>query len=123
MKTKSKMVLMCLVCLCLAAISKSQAPVTVAKTNGLSLSGLHETMIPGYAYRTYQAPNKTYGYDIFKNGKSIFHQPATANAEDSMALTQQQFAQRAAGMSIEKLHNHMPPALSNDEIKKIITNN
>ncbi len=30
-----------------------------------------------YTYHVFEAPNKMFGYDIFLNGKIIFHQPAS----------------------------------------------
>ena len=99
----------------------------------------------GYTYKVFQAPNKNYGYDIFQNGKIVYHefasmsQPAntsqpkpsgaskvnstgaTLNTRENLAFMKAEHAQKAALLAIEKMKRKELPVLSNDEIKTIIT--
>lgn len=106
-------------CLCVCATHiKAQTPQTAANNAVQSQS---KTELPeNYTYKIYQAPNGTYGYDIFKNNKGVFHQPATKNKEDKTAFSQQPIAEKAANLSIEKLKKNMLPKLSPQEIKKLL---
>jgi hypothetical protein len=98
-----------------------------------------------YTYKVFQAPNKNYGYDIFQNGKIVYHefasmsQPentshpkpsgafkinstsAAFNTRENLAFMKSEHAQRAALLAIEKMKRKELPVLSNDEIKTIIT--
>jgi len=77
-----------------------------------------------YTYKVFQAPNKMYGFDILKNGKFILHQPASAVSASSYypALATKENAEKAAQFSIDKIKKGQQPAmLTNDEVKKIIT--
>lgn len=74
-----------------------------------------------YTYRLFVAPNKLYGYDIFKNGRIIFRQPALQQpaGDKQAALTEKSLADKAATMAIEKIKKGMPAELSREEIMKI----
>ena len=100
--------------------------------------------VTGYTYKVFQAPNKMFGYDIFQNGKGVFHQPAAivspnnvvANqqavkqnlpvANDQRAVlagfSQREFAENAALLSIEKIKKRSGPALTGEEMKQAFTN-
>jgi hypothetical protein len=84
-----------------------------------------------------------YGYDLFNNGRGIFHQPAAIAFPGNPALTQKansqktsfiekqtpkdvelskkEYAEHAALLSIEKIRKQMPPALTKEEINKLTT--
>ncbi len=36
-----------------------------------------------YTYKVFQAPNKNYGYDIFQNGKIVYHEFASMNQPEN----------------------------------------
>lgn len=74
-----------------------------------------------YTYRLFVAPNKVFGYDILRNGKPIFHQPALAEpAGDKQAsLTKKPQADKAATLAIEKIKKGMPAELTREEILQI----
>jgi hypothetical protein len=77
-----------------------------------------------YTYKVFQAPNKMYGFDILKNTKLIFHQPASNVPASSIhpALGTAENAEKAAQFSIDKIKKGQQPSmLTDDEIKKIIT--
>ncbi len=98
-----------------------------------------------YSYKVFQAPNKNYGYDIFQNGKIVYHEFASLtqlenasrpkpsgaskvnstttafNTRENLAFMKAEHAQKAALLAIEKIKKKELPVLSNDEIKTIIT--
>jgi hypothetical protein len=77
-----------------------------------------------YTYKVFQAPNKMYGFDVFRNGKFIFHQPASNVPASNYhpVLAKKEDAEKAAQFSIDKIKKgQQPSALTTDEIKKIIT--
>jgi hypothetical protein len=97
-----------------------------------------------YTYKVFQAPNKNFGYDIFLNGKIVYHEfasmnqpenirqtktfgvskssgePTPFNAKENLALVKTTHAEKAALLAIEKMKRKELPVLSKDEIKKII---
>jgi hypothetical protein len=97
-----------------------------------------------YTYKVYQAPNKNYGYDIFQNGKIVYHEFASMdqpenpgrtknlstvklnnastamNTRENLALVRPEHAQKAALLAIEKMKRKELPVLSHDEIKNIV---
>jgi hypothetical protein len=119
MKTTITIFIFCCLCLC-ATYIKAQIPQTVA--NGAVQSQLKTKLPENYTYKIYKAPNGTYGYDIFKNNKGVFHQPAKANPKDIAGFLQQEVTEKAANLSIEKLKKNMLPKLSPQEIKKLLNN-
>lgn len=89
-------------------------------------------MPPTYSYKVFEAPNKMWGYDIFRDGKFVFHQPAEivapANNElapgryvQSAALTKKAFAEKAATMAVDKMRKGQAASLTQEEIRKIIS--
>ena len=74
-----------------------------------------------YSYKLFVAPNKVYGYDIFKNGKIIFHQHALAEpaGDKEASLTKKPQAERAAILAIEKIKRGKPAEITRQEIKEI----
>ena len=76
-----------------------------------------------YTYKVFQAPNKMYGFDILKNSKFIFHQPASPMPSNSYhsALATKENAEKAAELSIEKIKKGQTATLTDNELKKIVT--
>jgi hypothetical protein len=97
-----------------------------------------------YTYKVFQAPNKNYGYDIFLNGKIVYHEfasltppenpgqskttdlaklkaknPPFASGEN-LAFVKHEHAEKAALLAIKKMERNELPALSRDEIKGIV---
>jgi len=74
-----------------------------------------------FTYKIFQAPNSMYGYDIFRDGKIIFHQGASTIQSNSFfaALGEKEQADKAALMAIEKIKKNQPATLTQEEIKKI----
>ena len=74
-----------------------------------------------YTYRLFIAPNKLYGYDILRNGKTIFHQPALQEpaGDKEAAITKKWQADKAVALAIEKIKKGIPPQLTREDIMQI----
>jgi hypothetical protein len=115
---------------CMLAVSLGVSSSAVAQqpnaVQSVKPSTVQMAVIPaadGYAYRLFIAPNKVYGYDIFQNGRMIFHQPAAAEpaGDKKTGLTKKAFADKAALLAIEKIKKGATPELSRAEIVRIAT--
>ena len=76
-----------------------------------------------YTYKIFQAPDRMFGYDIFCNGKIIFHQPALIvqpKNNSIAAIAKKEHAEKAALLAIEKIKKNEPATLTQQEIKKIV---
>lgn len=97
-----------------------------------------------YTYKVFQAPNKNFGYDIFQNGKIVYHEFASMNqpenlsgpktlsasksnnagtafnTRENLALVKPAHAEKAALLAIEKMKRNELPTLNKDEIKIIL---
>ena len=145
MKTETNVFSICMLCLCMCATfnTKAQQPRNAGVTNKSEVITTQKDFNSNYTYRVFQAPNKMYGYDLFDNGRGIFHQPAAIVSPGNSALTQKtnsqetsfiekqtpknielskkEYAEHAALLSIEKIKKQMPPALTKEEINRLIT--
>jgi len=119
MKAKATVFFLCALFVCTA--SKSGAQQNAAKPNNAQALILQKEGIVNYTFHVFQAPNKTYGYDIFANGRLTYHQPAFSKApiDNDAALTKEDQANRAAMLAIQKIREGKNAELSNDELKAI----
>ena len=76
-----------------------------------------------YTYTLFIAPNKVYGYNIFQNGKIIYHQPAMAQSAGNKqpTLTEKMQADKAAFIAIEKIKRGLPAELTPEELLQATT--
>jgi hypothetical protein len=76
-----------------------------------------------YTYTLFMAPNKVYGYNIFQNGKIIYHQPAAAESAGNKqpTLTEKMQADKAAFIAIEKIKRGLPAELTAAELLQATT--
>lgn len=120
MKAKAIIFFLCVLCVCTAFQSKAQQQ-NVAKPNNTQALLLQKEGIVNYTFHVFLAPNNTYGYDIFTNGRLTYHQPAFSRApiDNNIALTKEDQANRAAMFAIDKIRKGKDPELSNDELKAI----
>ena len=122
MKTKAIFRFLLMLCICIATAKNNMAQ--QQPNAGSANQVVHQThngQSDNYSMRVFLAPNKTYGYDIFNNGKLIYHQPAFSrvpNNKDVM-ITKQEQANTAAMLAIEKIRKGENPELSHDELKAI----
>jgi len=75
-----------------------------------------------YSYKLYNAPNNMYGYDLYKDGKPVYHQFVLmyVSKEGKRLIATKPQAQKAALIAIGKIKQGQPPMLSGDDLKKII---
>jgi hypothetical protein len=122
MKTKFiTLIAAMLVCMVASVSTLAQQPQFVKPGN--SAEQMVKGNAPGdYTYHVFEAPNKMFGYDIFLNGKIIFHQPASTDQPgiSVVALAKKEHAAKGALMAIEKIKRGEPATLTEEEIKKII---
>jgi len=52
-----------------------------------------------YTYKVFQAPNKNYGYDIFQNGKLVYHEFASMDQPDNISRTKTSGLSKSNGRS------------------------
>ncbi|MDB5276375.1 MAG: hypothetical protein JWR61_1330 [Ferruginibacter sp.] len=76
-----------------------------------------------YTYTLFIAPNKVYGYNIFQNGKIIYHQPAMPQSAGNKqpTLTEKMQADKAAFIAIEKIKSGQPAELTTAELLQATT--
>jgi hypothetical protein len=121
MKTKFIASIAGVLLLSLAAFTApaQQPPALKAPNAGRPMTGINSA--PAYSYRVFEAPNKMFGYDIFLNGKIIYHETASPGqpAMAAGALAKKEQADKAASMAIGKIRRGEPAALTQEEIKKV----
>ena len=113
---------MCILLLCMAVTINSPAQ---QPANRAPLQDNEGQTGGNYSFRLFLAPNQSFGYDIFKDKKIIFHQPAFSKltiSRDEMLVKKEQ-ANSAATIAIEKIKKAANPTLSGAELKKITGNN
>ncbi len=112
---------MLLLSLLVTLSSIAQQPKYARPANPTRLEMANRQVTGDYTYHAFIAPNKSFGYDILRNGRIIFHQPATAEAPgiNKAALTKKEQADKAATLSFDKIKKGMRPELSREELIKI----
>jgi hypothetical protein len=126
MKPKKLLWIVCTIyaALCIATEAPAQQARSVLPVNATQKVTPSPYNAPAaYSFRLYNAPNNMYGYDILQNGKPVYHQfvlTALSNEGKRFFASGTQ-AETAAALAIEKIKKGQPPALSNEEILKIIS--
>ena len=107
------------ICMLATLTAMAQQPENAKPSNSL-------LQVPGnemvnYTYKVFQAPNKMFGYDIFRNEKIVFHYGASTAQPNNLiaAIAKKTQAEKAALLTIEKIKKHEEPALTQNEIKKL----
>ena len=122
METKKFTRLLCIIIIQLAVTKGlfAQQPVTASSNRMLETRNINSAK--HFSAKVFMAPNKTYGYDILMNGKILYHQPAFSRVPDDndLVITKKEQATTAAQFVIEKIKKGENPALSIDELKKIV---
>ncbi len=100
------------------AVAQTQSSL-VTKNSFIPATSNHAEAI--YTYQVFEAPNQMFGYDIFKNGKPIFHQVVLTfiTDEGNRAFATKPQTQKVAAAAIEKIKKGASPVMNEVEIKKI----
>ena len=76
---------------------------------------------PIYSFQTFINPDKSFGYDIFRDSVKIIHQPHIPAIPGNMGFKTEIQAKKVAEHVIQKLENGtMPPTIDSAEIITII---
>jgi len=142
MKSKISFAVICsmMLCLCFSKSAIAQQLQPISPNTSLASTGGGQPA-NNYTYKVFEAPNKMFGYDIYRDGKIIYHQPAAIICSDNLVanhkdvpyaendphvkvngFSKEVFAQNAASISIEKIRKRSAPALTNDEMQQAMTN-
>ena len=71
-------------------------------------------------YRIIDAPNHTFCYDVFAEGKLMIHQSSVPGLPGNEGFKTKADAEKVAQLVIEKIKKgEMPPTVSIDEMKKL----
>jgi hypothetical protein len=71
-------------------------------------------------YRIIGAPNKTFCYDIFMDGRLLIHQPSIPGLPGKQGFTRKSDADKVASLVIKKIENGiMPPTIESKELDSL----
>ncbi len=83
---------------------------------GLSLATQNKNL----TYKIIPSENKTWGYDIYYNGKLFIHQPSIPALPGNTGFTTKEAAEKVAEKVIQKINNgENPPSISIEEMKQL----
>ena len=99
----------------------AQQPGYSAPTNSKPPEKANEQVTGNYTFHVFTSPNKTFGYDIYQNERLVFCLPAMPRfkGDEKVFLTKKQQAEKAVALTIRKLKNGIPPALTPAEVRQI----
>jgi hypothetical protein len=71
-------------------------------------------------YKIFDAPNNTFGYDVYADNKLLIHQTSIPAMPGNEGFTTKPNAQKVAMLVIDKIKKgEMPPTVSVEELKKL----
>lgn len=71
-------------------------------------------------YKIIPAPNNTFGYDVYANGKLMIHQKSIPALPGNNGFKTKAAAEKVAQLVIQKIKKgEMPPTISIEEMKKL----
>ena len=126
MTTKSLPVLACTICVSLFitshAFAQQSRPVLPTNASQQELTLPNEANAT-FSFKLYNGPDNTFGYNILKNGKPVYHQfvlTALSHEGKRLFATKSQ-AEQTAALAIEKVKSGKPPTFTNEELLKILS--
>ena len=70
-----------------------------------------------YSYKIFKKSNSSFGYDIYKDGIKLIHQPSIPSLPKNDGFKTKNDAEKVARLVIQKLKlGLMPPSVSQDEL-------
>ncbi len=71
-------------------------------------------------YRVIPLPDRTFGYDIFVNGKRLIHQPHIPALPGKTGFSTKEKAGKVAEFVVRKIRRHeIPPTVTVDDLRKM----
>jgi hypothetical protein len=98
---------------------------TVAQTKEKSNQGIQFPDAAAFqqtklGYKIIDAPNRTWSYDVYSNGKLMIHQPNKPGMPGNEGFKSKIAAEKVAKLVISKIkQGEMPPTVSEEEMKKL----
>ena len=94
---------------------QAQKPACIDVT--LSTPGIQQRRI---TYKIIDAPDKTFCYDIFMNGRLLIHQPSVPGLQGRQGFVLKSDAEKVAALVIKKIANGiMPPTIEPRELDSL----
>lgn len=73
---------------------------------------------PRFSYKCIAAEKETFGYEIYRDGKLLIHQPTIPGASGTTGFRSKEDAEKVAVLVISKLKkNVMPPTVTKEELR------
>ena len=113
--------LLCFIFFSLAMIIKPQAQIKQSQQahNSETVSA-NEVLHTKFSYKIIDAPNKTFGYDVYAGDHKIIHQTSVPALPSNKGFTTTTAAKKIAQLVIEKIKKgEMPPTVTVEEMKKL----
>lgn len=90
------------------------------KENGASFPTAQQFNNSKITFKIIDAPNGTFGYDIFSDDKLMFHQPSIPAMPGNEGFKTKSDAEKVAQLVIDKIKKgEMPPTVSPKEMKDL----
>lgn len=88
--------------------------------NGDTSSPVNRFINAQVTYKIIDVPNKTYGYDIYVDGKIKIHQPSIPALSGNEGFKKKEYAIKVALLVIDKIKNgEMLPSVTIEEMRKL----
>lgn len=98
----------CLLPFCAISLSQKRNTASLQKKN------------PSYSYTTLANSDRSFGYDIYVNGKLLIHQPTIPAVQGNNGFSSKDAVSKVALLVIGKIKKgEMPPTVSIDELEKL----
>jgi hypothetical protein len=112
-----KLILLFIVVTLTSFVHAQQLPGKANETAFPKTSQFHNAKL---TYQIIDAGNKTFGYDIYADGRIMIHQPSVPAFPGNEGFTTKAGAVKIAQLAMSKIKNgEMPPTVTIEEMKKL----
>ncbi len=117
LSSKLSITLLFLSIACLSSAQNGKPAASRTETKFPEASAFEKSKL---TYKIINAPNKTFGYDIFSDGKLLIHQPSVPGMSGNEGFKTQQSTEKVAQLVITKIKNgQMPPTVTVEEMQNL----
>jgi Domain of unknown function (DUF4907) len=111
------LILSCCISITMLFAQAPSAPVQPAKSSAQFPNAIANAT---FSYKVIDAPNHTYCYDVFADGRLMIHQTSIPALPGNEGLKTPEDATKVALLVIEKIKKgEMPPTISTDEMRNL----
>lgn len=94
--------------------------IAAVKINGQQSTSSSQINKANFTYKIIDAPQHTYGYDVYAAGKLLVHQAGVPAMPGNKGFATKKDADKVAALVIEKLKKGvMPPTITKEELQKL----